>query len=122
MSEAAAEEETRADRRARYQQVLRTVAHQTSPAQPPGVRPFTLRTVLSGHGSLSADAVDSAITAALDNDDLLAWRDADGEVRVTLQTVPDLRRLLEHLDGELDAPDEALDRVIERIKEVREDE
>lgn len=117
MPEAA--QETRADRRARYQQVLRAVAHNTGGPQAPGVRPFTLRTILSGHGSLEADAVDSVITAALDNDDLLAWRDADGEVRVTLRTVPDLRRLLEHLDGELDAPAQALDRVKAAVREVR---
>jgi hypothetical protein len=117
MPEAAAE--TRADRRARYQQVLRTVAHNTGDPQSPGVRPFTLRTILAGHGSLEPDAVDSAITAALDNDDLLAWRDAAGDVRVTLQTIPDLRRLLEHLDGRLDAPDEALGRVKTAMREVR---
>lgn len=114
------EAESHADRRDRYERVLQAVGRKTSPKQPPGVRPLHLRTSLCGHGNLSPEGVDSAITAALANDDLIAWRDADGEVRLTLRTVPDLRRLLEHLDGELNAGPEALDRVKQAMQEVRE--
>jgi len=113
-----ATEETRADRRERYQTLLRTVGHQTSPAQPPGVRPHQLRTVLSAHGPLSVGAVDATIQAALDNDDLLAWRDGEGEVRVTLCCEPDLRRLLGHFN-ECEFSREACERVAGAIREVQ---
>jgi hypothetical protein len=116
------QQDSHADRRKRYERVLQAVARKTSPRQLPGTRPFHLRTSLSGHGNLSGDEVDSAITAALSNEDLIAWRDAEGEIRLTLRTVPDLRRLLEHLDGELDAGPEALNRIKQAIREVRANE
>jgi len=116
------QQDSHADRRKRYERVLQAVARKTSPRQLPGTRPLHLRTSLCGHGNLSADAVDSAITAALANEDLIAWRDGEGEIRLTLRTVPDLRRLLEYLDGELDAGPEALDRIKQAIREVRDDE
>jgi hypothetical protein len=110
------------DHPAGYEYLLQAVACQTSDKQSPGVRPTTLRLVCADHGSLTRRQVDDCIQAGLDADDLLAWPDREGEQRLTLQTVPDLRRLLEHLDGELDAPEDGLEQVKARLREVRGDE
>jgi hypothetical protein len=99
-----------------YEYVLRAAAHQTSPQQSPGVRPTTLRLVCADHGTLTREQVNQCIQAGLDADDLLVWPDRDGHRRLTLQTIPDLRRLLEHLDGELDAPEDGLEQVKERVR------
>lgn len=99
-----------------YGYLLQAVALQTSDKQPPGVRPTTLRLVCADHGSLTATQVNDCIQAGLDADDLLVWRDGEGNTRLTLQTIPDLRRLLEYLDGELDAPEDGLEQVKERVR------
>jgi hypothetical protein len=110
----------RRESRERYRDVLRTVAHQTSPEQLPGVRPLHVRLHQATHGQYSHDDVDSAIRAALENDDLLRWRDADGEIRLTLRTEPDLKRLAEHVAEELQDPKQ-LARVNTALLEVRND-
>jgi hypothetical protein len=110
------------DTPAGYGYVLQAVALQTSDKQSPGVRPTTLRLVCADHGSLTATQVNDCIQAGLDADDLLVWPDRDGHRRLTLQTIPDLRRLLEHLDGELDAPEDGLEQVKAAMREVRDDE
>jgi len=104
------------DTPAGYGYVLQAVALQTSDKQSPGVRPTTLRLVCADHGRLTATQVNQCIQAGLDADDLLVWPDRDGHRRLTLQTIPDLRRLLEHLDGELDAPEDGLEQVKQRVR------
>jgi hypothetical protein len=94
-------QDTHADRRERYQRVLRTVGHQTTPQQLPGVRPRTVAMILGDHGHEDADAVERALRAAVENDDLVQWRDRNANRRVTLCTEPDLRRLATHLAEEL---------------------
>jgi hypothetical protein len=111
----------RRESRERYQAVLATVAHQTTPRQPPGVRPVHLRLHQATHGPHDADDVDSAIRAALENDDLLRWRDADGEIRLTLRTEPDLKHLAQYVAEELQDPDQ-LAHVNTALLEVRNDE
>jgi hypothetical protein len=111
----------RRESRERYETLLSVVAHQTSPTQPPGVRPVHTRVTMCSHNGHDPDAVDSAIRAALENDDLLRWRDADGEIRLTLRTEPDLKRLAEHVAEELQDPDQ-LARVNTALLEVRNDE
>ncbi|WP_323192398.1 hypothetical protein [Halostella sp. PRR32] len=112
--------ERRRESRDRYQAVLRTVAHQTSPKQSPGARPTTIRLLQATHGQHDHDDVDSAMRAAIENDDLLKWTDADGRVRLTLYAEPDLKRLAQHIGGTVKDPHE-LARVNQALAEVRDE-
>ncbi|PSQ59080.1 hypothetical protein BRD18_04255 [Halobacteriales archaeon SW_7_71_33] len=105
------DEETRADRRERYEAVLGTARGSTSQAHSyPGCRPVTIIQGLVAHGSYDADAVRASIQAAVENWDLIRWRDEYADRRVT-PTDPEederrLRELAEHaaehlLDPEL---------------------
>lgn len=83
------------DTERRYNRVLRTIDHQTSPMQRPGVRPATLYLTLVGHGQYSRRGVKTALQAALDNDDAIAFRDDDGDLRFCLLDRDAIRRLVE---------------------------
>lgn len=102
-----------------YNSVLRVVDHQTSPKQPPGVRPGTVRLVLVAHADIDADGVEKALRRAEDNDDLVAWRDDDGQLRLTRCTESDLKRLLGHFNTELHPPVQACERIATLIREVK---
>lgn len=108
----------RQSRKDRYHAVLRTVGHQTSPAQGPGVRTETVRLILAAHGTFSVDGVNSSIRAAVEQDDLHAWLDREGRRRLTLMTEPDLRRLARYLAEEL-VDQQQLARVNRRLAEAR---
>jgi len=110
----------RRESRERYETLLEVVAHQTSSQQPPGVRPVHVRVTMCAHNNHEPDAVASAIKAAVANDDLLRWRDAEGNVRLTLRAEPDLKRLAKHVGGELEDP-EQLARINQALAEVRDD-
>ncbi|WP_135535394.1 hypothetical protein [Halostella pelagica] len=114
------ETDHRRESRDRYQAVLRTVAHQTSPNQLPGARPMTIRLLQATQGQHSHDDVDSSIQAAVSNGDLLRWRDKDGHVCLTLCNEPDLKRLAQHIAEELEDSDQ-LARVNQMLAEVRDD-
>ena len=112
---------TRDDRRKRYQQVLSTVAHNTTERQPPGIRPTHVRLHQVAHGRWSVDGVNSSVRAAINNDDLLRWRDQEGNVRLTLRAEPDLKRLAQHVGAVIQDPKQ-LARINQALLEVRADE
>lgn len=68
-------DESRADRRQRYEHVLRTVQHNTGGPQPALVPEFVLLGIL-GNASIEPDAAKRSIRAAVENDDLLAHEGA----------------------------------------------
>lgn len=70
-------------RRRAYEHVVECVRHQTSPKQPPGVTGGQLWTHLVDHGNLDHEEANKARQAALENDDLVQWRDTDGTTRYT---------------------------------------
>jgi len=114
--------DNRQARKARYQSVLNVVAEKTTDSHAtPGVRPTHLATTLcSTAGRMDRDALDTTLQAANENDDIVGWTDAEGKLRVTLATVPDLRRLATHLAEEVQDP-EQLGRINTMLKEVRDD-
>ncbi|MDS0258585.1 hypothetical protein NDI56_04060 [Haloarcula sp. S1CR25-12] len=82
------------DPRQRYQSVLATVDAQTSPKQRPGVRPETVYLCCVAHGQYSKSGVKASLQAALDNDDAIAYRDHDGDLRFCLVTEDAVDRLV----------------------------
>lgn len=101
---------SRAERRERYEAVLRTIAHNTGrPGLPQraGIDAMHIRVHLVGHGPYSVEAVDKALRAAIENDDVWRWRDEEGTVRYTRQTIEAVRAMIaeqaarEHPDREL---------------------
>ncbi|QLH80962.1 hypothetical protein [Halosimplex pelagicum] len=109
-------DETRADRKERYERVLSTVAHNTGGVQHPGCRPYQIRLILCAHANLPVDGVERSIRAAVENDDLYKWRDSSGHTRLTLATKPDLRNVAEYWAGRgdqrrLEAANQAIERV-----------
>lgn len=108
----------RANSKERYHAVLRTVGHQSSPEQLPGVRPATLTLILAGHGRYSQDGVDRSLRAAVENEDLFTWLDTGGRRRVTLATKDDLQRLSVYVAEEMHDMG-LLERVNRTIAEVR---
>lgn len=71
------------DRQRAYEMTIECVHAQTSPKQPPGVEPKRVWMHLVRHGPLSHDEARTAKQAAVENGDLIQWRDADGTVRLT---------------------------------------
>ena len=115
-----ADETSRKERRDRYRQLLSTIAHNTTERQSPGIRPATVRLHLVCHGRWSVDGVESSIRAARENDDLVRWRDQEGNVRLTLRVEPDLKRLAEHVAEVLQDPTQ-LSRVNRALVNVMDD-
>lgn len=124
------DEPSKQDRKERYQTALRTIHHRTSPEHLPGCEASTVRLALCAHGPYDVAAVDSTLQAAVENDDVLVWRDRDGRRRLTIaadQTLPHseidaeptLRRLAAHL-GEMGDADQ-LARVNQRLAAVTDD-
>jgi hypothetical protein len=80
------DQQTDTDRETRkhaYEHVLNCVRHQTTRKQPPGVTAGQLWTHLVDHGSLDHEEANKARQAAIENDDLVQWRDTDGTTRLT---------------------------------------
>lgn len=113
-----AEETTRKERRERYNDVLATIAHNTTDRQSPGIRPLHVRLHMATHGHWTGDGVDKSIRRAVERDDLVRWRDAEGKVRLTLRTEHDLQRLAVHIAEELEDPKQ-LGRINRALAEVR---
>lgn len=106
-------------RKTRYEQVLRTIASQTSPKQAPGIRPATIATHLAGpYGRYDREEIDSTLKAARQNDDIVRWLDVDGQTRVTLAVVDDLQRVVAYMNAH-EYPAERIERVAAWIQEVR---
>lgn len=90
------------DPRRRYERVLSTIDAQTSPKQQPGVRPRVLYTVLVAHSGYSRSGVKSSLQATLNNNDALAYRDPDGQLRFCLREAEAAERLVEEHPGAAD--------------------
>lgn len=72
----ATKETTREERRERYESVLRVVDHQSSETQLPWVRKPAITSNRS-HANVDWSDVDAALQAAVENNDLLTWRDRE---------------------------------------------
>lgn len=103
------------DRRDMYDLVIRAVARNTGPArsdaatdQPPGATAPTVAGAVVAHQSREGDrslgAYRSALSAALDNGDLIEWYGEDGRRRLTTTDTESLidlaRRGYPHVDGD----------------------
>jgi len=88
------DEDVEADPRERYRRVLSVIDAQTSPKQQPGVRPRVLYTVLVAHSDYSRSGVKSSLQATLNNNDALAYRDPDGDLRFCLREPAAVERLV----------------------------
>jgi len=124
------EHETDTDRETRkhaYEHLLRCVHHQTSPKQAPGCTAGQLWTHLVDHGELDQREAKKAKRAAVENGDLVEWRDADGTVRLTCADDADrLERARDWLTDQIDEwgerDKEALGRINTALLEVDEDD
>ncbi|WP_336359007.1 hypothetical protein [Haloarcula sp. CGMCC 1.6347] len=88
------DESDEVDAERRYNRVLSTIYHQTSPMQRPGVTLGTLCLTLVAHGSYERAGVKASLQAALDNDDVIAYRDDEQELRFTRLTEDSVERLV----------------------------
>lgn len=106
----------------RYEQTLRTIAGNTTAAQHPGIRPVQIATHLAGpYGRYDRDEIGSTLKAARQNDDIVRWLDVDGQTRVTLAVGDDLKRVIAYMNTH-EYPAGRIERVADRIREVRDDE
>jgi hypothetical protein len=78
----------------RYGRVLSVVEAQTSPMQRPGVRPRAVYTVLVAHSSYTYKGVKASLQAILDNGDVIAYNDDDGELRFCRLEADPVERLV----------------------------
>lgn len=85
---------TEVDAERRYDRVLSTIYHKTSPMQRPGATPGTIYLSLVAHGSYDRAGVKASLQATLDNDDAIAYRDEDGQLRFALLTEDSIDRLV----------------------------
>jgi len=86
MSNSDADTETRAERRERYERVVRTVGHNCDAdpdTGPPGARRSQVVVSLAAHGPYAADGVTRSLRAAVEQTDLLRWDDHRGVTRYT---------------------------------------
>lgn len=105
------EQETRADRRKRYESLLsfidKNTATDPSDRRRPSVSRSAILVTMSAHADRDPETVKQTIQAATENDDVLRWRGREGEPRLALVREADLRELQrveggrEHPDGEL---------------------
>jgi len=83
------------DHRERYDRVLSTIQHNTGDPQPPGCTPRVLKQILVADGPYDdASGITSSLQAALNNEDVILWRDRDGRKRFTTTRDEDLRDLI----------------------------
>jgi len=88
------DEDDEVDAERRYHRVLSTIYQQISPKQRPGVTLETVCLTLVAHGSYERTGVKASLQAALDNDDAIAYRDEDGQLRFALLTEDSIDRLV----------------------------
>jgi hypothetical protein len=101
------EQETRADRRARYEALLSTIDKNTAtdPSDPrrPSVAQAAVLVSMSAHADRDPETVKQTIQAATENGDVLRWRGREGDPRLALVREPDLREL-QRVEGARDHP------------------
>ncbi|RKS83293.1 hypothetical protein BDK61_2636 [Haloarcula quadrata] len=88
------DESDEVDAERRYNRVLSAIYQQTSPMQRPGVTLETVCLTLVAHGSFERTGVKASLQAALDNDDAIAYKDEDGQLRFALLTDDSVDRLV----------------------------
>lgn len=101
-----------------YDRALRVVEYNTSwPDGPsePGMRLSEFFLIGTAYGRYDTDATKNALQSALNNDDLLLWRDREGDRRVTRTTENMLRALVAHENRQLDPTTELIERCAELI-------
>ena len=99
---AKSEQDTRADRRRRYERVLNCVGHNTGGRQAAAARRASIAGILVHDGPLTLKQFHNVIAAARQNGDLAQLRDPrDGTRRLVRHTEEDLIELIEWL-GRLD--------------------
>jgi len=94
LSAETADENGEVDTEKRYKRVLSAIHLNTGDPQPPGCRPRTIRNILVAEGPYTKSGVNSSLQAALDNGDVILWRDPDGIKRFTRTLDEDLRDLI----------------------------
>lgn len=82
------------DTQERYDRVLSVIHLNTGDPQPPGCRPRTIRKILVAEGPYTKAGVNSSLQAALDNGDVILWRDPDDIKRFTTTRDEDLHDLI----------------------------
>jgi hypothetical protein len=98
----------RAERRDRYEAVLRTVDLNTTEMQSPGAPEHEIVLILAGHGSYTGDEIRSSLQAAVENDDLLRWTGPEGRARYTCVAEANVARLIHYGIDELQPPVDTL--------------
>lgn len=96
------DDDTRQDRKRRYERVLGCIRHQTSPAQPAGLRHGSLLSILCGSKPRDVEDVTKALRAARANDDIVRYEDRAGRWRYALATPSALRDVVAEENGRED--------------------
>jgi len=113
--------ESRQQRRERYETLLRVLALQTTDVQGPAARRHSIKHNLAMQG-YAADKIDSTIRAAREQNDVWSFVGPDGVARLALMTKDDLRRVIEWL-VEMEHPHkELIGRANGKLKEVEDGE
>jgi len=102
----------------RYERVLSTIHLNTGDPQPPGATPRTIRLTLVAHGPYERSGINSSLQAALDNDDVILWRDRDGRKRFTRTLDDDLRELIGAENGHEHPATELIAQAAEHIDDT----
>jgi len=83
------------DPQERYKRVLSVIHLNTGGPQLPGCTIRTIKQTLIANGPYEdPSGIDSSLQAALNNDDVILWRDRDGCKRFTMTRDEDLRDLI----------------------------
>ncbi|MFW5903724.1 MAG: hypothetical protein ACOCS7_03195 [Halolamina sp.] len=119
------EQEDRETRRRRYETLLSVIEHNTAtdPEDPrrPSIAPETIKVTMVVHGGYETDGVESTIRAAIENGDVMQFRDHEGSQRLVLAREGYLKAL-QRREGESDTPDpELIGRCHRRLAELRGD-
>lgn len=109
----------RLTRRERYEKLLQSAEYNTGGPETPmraGVAKHSLFMTATAHGRYDQDGMRTAYRAAIENEDLLPWKDRDGTVRLTLTD----DEALEDLVDEERARDDTCAELVERARELQE--
>lgn len=105
------------DRERRYRMTLSVVQHNTGGNQQPGCTPRVVYQTLVSQGKFSRPGVEDAIQAALDNGDIIAWKDRERQTRLTRTLEDDLRELIAHENSQLDPTTELIEQAARHIED-----
>jgi len=98
-----ADQESRADRKERYQSVLSAIYHNTGDPNPPLIRASVLWTTVR-HSNIRVADAERSLRAAREHDEVIRWRDGEGHWRYGLND--DGIGELPHYDAPIFGPDD----------------